>query len=226
MIDGVNERGCVCAVSFLLGGFRFLSGRAIPLSLRGDLPGAARQPLTFLVSPRKVSKRRRPCCCRPSGSQKRADQNGKRTTRLRLRQGPLLYPFWSALFWRHQKGTSRATASLHGRIRSDWFFLAKRRETKLALVTSSDTVAPKGFGLAFAVAFAVAFEVAVEVAVKSPLAPPKERGRKRKKKRTLSEPKASCPLPVFCPALLGTPEGGGDNGVAFFCLLFLARQEK
>src|SRR5690606_41090650 len=32
------------------------------------LPGAARQPLTFLVSPRKVSKRRRPQGTAPSGS--------------------------------------------------------------------------------------------------------------------------------------------------------------
>jgi hypothetical protein len=37
------------------------------VALRGALPGAARQPLTFLVSPRKVSKRRRPRDAAPAG---------------------------------------------------------------------------------------------------------------------------------------------------------------
>jgi hypothetical protein len=51
-------------------------------SLRANKPGAARQPLTFLVSPRKVSKRRRPQGCCPFGvPEKMQGEAGSAATR-------------------------------------------------------------------------------------------------------------------------------------------------
>jgi len=41
-------------------GFLFVVGDAVLSSWRSALPGAARQPLTFFASPKKVSKERRP----------------------------------------------------------------------------------------------------------------------------------------------------------------------
>jgi hypothetical protein len=41
-------------------GFLFVVGDAVFSPWRSALPGAARQPLTFFASPKKVSKERRP----------------------------------------------------------------------------------------------------------------------------------------------------------------------
>ena len=49
--------------------------------------------------------------------------------------------------------------------------------------------------------------------------------RKMEKKRALSERSEFRPFPIFCIEQSGTPKGQ-RLAVAFFCLLFLAKQEK
>jgi hypothetical protein len=76
------------------------------VALRGELPGAARQPLTFFASPKKVSKERRPPAAAPAGFPKeRATKREAKQTRLRLRQVSLLYPLCHPLFWQRQQRT-------------------------------------------------------------------------------------------------------------------------
>jgi hypothetical protein len=71
------------------------------------LPGAARQPLTFFASPKKVSKERRPRRRRPFGVPKKPEaKTGSAETRLRLKQSALLYPFCLPSFWRRRKRNS------------------------------------------------------------------------------------------------------------------------
>jgi hypothetical protein len=54
---------------------------------------------------------------------------------------------------------------------------------------------------------------------------PKKRMAKRIKKRNMSERSEFVSLPALPSVFSGTPRGS-DCAVAFFCLLFLAKQEK
>src|SRR5450830_73907 len=83
------ESGIGCVDSLLI----LISSREILSCISSDesaLPGAARQPLIFLVSPRKISKRRRPQCIAPSGCLMlcRCNREG-RTTRFAQTSVPL-----------------------------------------------------------------------------------------------------------------------------------------
>jgi hypothetical protein len=53
----------------------------------------------------------------------------------------------------------------------------------------------------------------------------KKPSSKVEKEARMFEPKASCRASHFATRLFGNPKGS-DFAVAFFCLLFLARQEK
>ena len=66
--------------------------------LRGDTPGAARQPLTFFVSPKKVSKERRPQSRCPFGVPgKVGGRTGNETNSPLLRKGSDRFRFFSVL---------------------------------------------------------------------------------------------------------------------------------
>src|SRR5450830_1401687 len=67
--------------------------------LRTTLPGAARQPLTFLVSPRKAKQKKATARSRPlRGSQRCAVENGRVANSLRSNMRPS-YPFSTAHHW-------------------------------------------------------------------------------------------------------------------------------
>jgi len=95
--------------------FPFCAADAVLSSIKLGLPGVARQPLTFLVSPRKVSKRRRPRSRSPCGVPVCASQKmGRGRNSLHyatLKQHPLLFPF-SASHKRQRQSGLRSTASL------------------------------------------------------------------------------------------------------------------
>src|SRR5450830_524093 len=67
--------------------------------LRTTLPGAARQPLTFLVSPRKAKQKKATARSWPlRGSQRCAAENGRVANSLRSNMRPS-YPFSTAHHW-------------------------------------------------------------------------------------------------------------------------------
>src|SRR5450830_2094209 len=71
--------------------------------LRTSLPGAARQPLTFLVSPRKAKQKKATARSRPlRGSQRCTAENGRVANSLRSNMHPS-YPFSTAHHWPSSK---------------------------------------------------------------------------------------------------------------------------
>ena len=65
--------------------------------------GVARQLVTFFVSPKKVTQKRRPRCHWPSASQLCKTKNGKALKLASLRQQGFLYPFSILHNWQCQK---------------------------------------------------------------------------------------------------------------------------
>src|SRR6476661_9036504 len=88
----------------VVAGFGFFFGDSVLLLLRTGKPGLAPAGHLLFCFAKKVGKKGDPQSMPLRGSQKCAEQNGKRNKLAALRQISLLYPFCSAHFWHRQQG--------------------------------------------------------------------------------------------------------------------------
>jgi len=169
---------------------RFAGIDAVLSSIRLGLPGAARQPLTFFASPKKVSKERRPQESLPAARVPKSSdsQSASQTNSLRSNMFAPLYPPDYRLPWQRQMRERQKQQPC------DFTLVRRRSTTKRLWLLSALTL-------------------------------PFVRGRKWKKKWTLSERSEFRPLPIFCLAQTGTPQGLRLRG-RLLLLTFLGETRK
>ena len=129
--------------------------------LRTTLPGVARQLLTFLVSPRKVSKRRRPRDPAPSGCPALRSKKWEGKKLAALRQFFLLSPFFAS----HHRLAPSGTAKL-ARCASPGVTRLRHRDSHLLplLISPSSrrTLGPSDFSISLNRLHDAGFQLALE----------------------------------------------------------------